>query len=139
MTQRPTLAAATPARTRSFTFVAWHDPVIEAHPEAFPTASDYAIDTWAHRLGPTAVLLAHLAARNAATGPSTWTLHDLAHHLGVGDHTQRIPAALERLTHAGFIRTTGTTVRVRLAVLTPPRSRRPAHLRAVTPPQERHP
>lgn len=96
------------------TVVAWHDLTVEQAPGAVPTDSDDALVWYTPSVGTIGMAMAHRFARHAATGPSTWTIEDIARTFGIGPSPTRVARSLDRLERFGLVRRTGHTVAVRL-------------------------
>jgi hypothetical protein len=111
------------------TVVAWRDPVIDSTPGAMRTDSDDALVWYTPSVGTIGMAMAHRFARHATTGPSTWTIEDIARTFGIGPSPARVGRSLDRLERFGLIRRTGPVVAVRLW-LAPLTDRQRCHLPA---------
>ena len=113
------------------TVIAWPDPVIEGLPGAMPTASDDALVWWTPFVGTIGMVMAHRFARQAADGPSRWSIEDVAGTFGISPTPARVLRVIDRLERFALVRRRGNTVAVRLWL--PPlterqRRRLPAYL-----------
>jgi hypothetical protein len=113
------------------TVIAWPDPVIEGLPGAMPTASDDALVWWTPFVGTIGMVMAHRFARQAADGPSRWSIEDVAGTFGISATPARVLRVIDRLERFALIRRRGNTIAVRLWL--PPlterqRRRLPAYL-----------
>jgi hypothetical protein len=98
----------------TLTVIAWHDPTVEQASGALPTDSDNALVWYTPSVGTIGMAMAHRFARHAATGPSCWTVEDIARTFGIGPSPVRVARSLDRLERFGIVRRTGRTVAVRL-------------------------
>lgn len=98
----------------TLTVIAWHDPTIEQASGAMPTDSDDALVWYTPSVGTIGMAMAHRFARHAATGPSCWTVDDIARTFGIGPSPARVARSLDRLERFGIVRRTGRTLAVRL-------------------------
>lgn len=107
-------AAAILSASDTLTVIAWHDPTVEQAPGAMPTDSDDALVWYTPSIGTIGMAMAHRFARHATTGPSTWTVEDIARTFGIGPSVARVARSLDRLERFGIARRTGGTLAVRL-------------------------
>lgn len=98
----------------TLTVIAWHDPTVEQASGAMPTDSDDALVWYTPSVGTIGMAMAHRFARHATTGPSTWTIEDIARTFGIGPSPARVARSLDRLERFGIVHRTGRTVAVRL-------------------------
>jgi hypothetical protein len=94
--------------------IAWHDPTVEQATGAMPTDSDEALVWYTPSIGTIGMAMAHRFARHATTGPSTWTVEDIALTFGIGPSAARVARSLDRLERFGIARRTGRTLAMRL-------------------------
>ena len=80
LTTRTAQHAADPilSASHTLTVIAWHDPTIEQATGAMPTDSDDALVWYTPSVGTIGMAMAHRFARHATTGPSCWTVDDIA-------------------------------------------------------------
>ena len=107
-------AAAILSASDTLTVVAWHDPTVEQAPGAMATDSDDALVWYTPSIGTIGMAMAHRFARHATTGPSTWTVEDIARTFGIGPSVARVARSLDRLERFGIARCTDRTLAVRL-------------------------
>lgn len=125
--ERPALPLLRARET--LTVVAWRDPVIDSTPGAVRTDSDDALVWYTPSVGTIGMAMAHRFARHATTGPSMWTIEDIARTFGIGPSPARVGRSFDRLERFGLIRRAGSVVAVRLW-LAPLTDRQRCHLPA---------
>jgi hypothetical protein len=100
--------------TDVLTIVAWHDDTVDNMPGSIPTACDDALIWWTPIAGTIALAMAHRFSAYAATGPTSWTVEDIARTFGIGQSVSRVVHTLDRLERFGIIRRDRRTIAVRL-------------------------
>jgi DNA-binding IclR family transcriptional regulator len=99
------------------TVLAWHPPT---DGPTFPARSDYVEQCWTPLLGPTSLLMLRLLEPIVTDNPTTLSLHELAHRLGVSDSTaHKTLLRLKGFRHIAVLDDGTVGVRTRIPALSP--------------------
>ena len=111
---RTTAPASSLTLADVLTVVAWPDAAVDNQPGSIETASNDALIWMTPIVGTIGMVCANRWASYAASGPTSWSVEDIARTFGIGQSVSRVVHTLDRLERYGLIRRESRMIGVRL-------------------------